>query len=324
MNNPTSPPTDLSIVIVSYNTLELTSHCVRSILELDTELAIEIIVVDNDSPDQSGKHLAARHHEITVIDSGGNHGFAYANNLGFTAANGEFILCLNPDTLIEGGALEEAIRYIESHRDIAMVGVRLKDEHGTEEIAAMRFLTPLHFLMLALLPKSLVLRLPIVGDTRYQSHQLTESFACDAIVGCFMMFRRDLLSEVGGFDDRFFMYGEEVEWCHRIRRAGHGIAYVGRVAILHYDGASTKNLSRWKLIAMANGHILAQANMHGVWAAKATNAAMILGQVLRMPVWLTMAIAGRRKPLADNWAKLNFLAGKLFAPISALYREGAK
>lgn len=324
MKYPTSTPIDLSIVIVSYNTFELTSQCVTSILGLDTELAIEIIVVDNASPDDSGRQLAARHPEISVIDSGGNHGFSFANNLGFAAARGKFILCLNPDTLVGRDALEEAKSYLENHRDVAMVGVRLRDENGDEGVSAMRFLTPLHFLLLALLPKELVARLPIVGDTRYQSKPLTDTFTCDAVVGCFMMFRREVLDEVGGLDDRFFMYGEEVEWSHRIRRAGHEIAYLGGPSILHYGGASTANLARWKLIAMANGQILAQAKMYGRWAGKATNVSMILGQVLRLPVWLVMALAGRREPLANNWAKLTFLLGKLFAPISAHYRKGAR
>lgn len=312
---------DLSIVIVSYNTRELTAQCLRSILQLDTGLKLELIVVDNASPDGSAKALSREFPEIRVIESGGNHGFACANNIGFRASTGRYILCLNPDTVVEKDALVKPMQFLESHPEAAMATVRLKDADCLEEIGAMRFPSPLLFMMLAFFPRAWVAKMPFVGDFRYQSSDLRSTFSCDAIIGCFMMLPRWTLEQTGGFDDDFFMYGEEVEWCYRVRQAGHQIYYLGSYSILHYDGASTRGMSRWKLKTMATGQILAQAKMHGVLAAKLTNFCMIIGQVVRLPIWVAMAVMGNKEILFNNWDKLIFLCRKLALPVADLLQS---
>lgn len=312
---------DISVVIVSYNTKELTAKCIQSILDLDTSLDIEVIVVDNKSPDDSAHYIKKKFPKIQTIELDGNFGFSYANNIGFEISKGEYILCLNPDTIISIESLENSLAFLKENQDFGTVGVRLENMHGLGEISGMRFLSPLHFLLLAVLPKFLVGQLPLIGDLRYASRKPTDSFACDAIIGCFMMFTRSLYEKVGGFDSRFFMYGEEVEWCWRIRKAGYKIGYLGNCSIIHYDGASTRNASKWKLTAMAKGHILSQAMMRGLPAAKFTTLCMIVGQIVRMPAWLILAIFHSGEALTNNWAKLRFLVSALFSPISKLYRK---
>ena len=323
MTSPSTCNPDVSIVIVSYNTAELTARCIQSILGMQTRLTVEIIVVDNASPDDSAGYLAVRFPQVNVIEAGGNHGFAYANNLGFARSRGEFVLCLNPDTEISAAAVEAAIACLRSATDIAMVGVRLRDGSGAEGTSAMRFPKPGHFLLTALLPWPLVQRLPLLGDLRYGTRDVRDAFPCDAVVGCFMLFPRWLLDRVGGFDDRFFMYGEEVEWCWRIRRAGYGVQYLGSHSILHLGGASTRLMSGWKLRTMARGQILAQTLMRGSAAGKATNAFMILGQLVRLPIWLMLVPLRGSEPLRGQWARLAFLCRSLMEPSSALYRSSA-
>lgn len=323
MNHEIKREFDLSVVIVSYNTKEITEKCIDSILSVGKTFSLEVIVVDNNSPDNSAEHLENLFPEVKIIRSGGNFGFSYANNLGFVVSRGRYILCLNPDTVINADALRIPLDYLDAHPETAMVGIRLVDGSGVGECAAMRFLGPLHFMMLALFPKALVRRMPLFGDMRYTSRDLTGTFPCDAVVGCFMMFPRWLLDKVGGLDDRFFMYGEEVEWCWRIRRAGYQINYLGECSIIHYDGASTRTLSRWKLQMMARGHILSQAFMHNWAAGKFTNAWMIIGQLVRLPIWAMQYVVGKKEPLQNNWAKLTFLCQTLFRPINFLYRDGA-
>lgn len=229
MNN-----TDVSIIIVNYNTCNMTKECIDSILEKTIEVSFEVILVDNASTDGS-KELFERDERITYIYNNENVGFGRANNIGVEVASGRNILFLNSDTILLNDAISLMSMYLDENVDVGCVG-------GNLYSSGMR---PLHsFLRFAPLGKEineltsgLYARL-LFGENVDHNHS-KKTLTVKSIVGADMMIRKSILHEVGGaFNPVFFMYCEETELCHRIRNNGYLIKALPEPNIVHLEGGS--------------------------------------------------------------------------------------
>lgn len=305
---------DISVVIVSYNTRELTLEAVRSIKQHSGGLSVQIIVVDNQSKDGSSAALRAEFPDITVIDSPKNGGFAYGNAVGFEQAHGRFILLLNPDARVHEDTLGIAMSHMRDHPETGILGARVWLEDGTQQSSIMRFLTLGQFLINIFVSNQVQRRHAFLGDTRYASRSLGEIQHVDSVSGCFMLVRRAVLEQVGGLDTRFFMYGEETEWCNRAKATGWQVIYHPEVQILHHGAASTAHMSEWKAVEMARGQILFMRLTRGPLVAWLTVLVMAVRDLLRAPLHIIAAIlSGLRLPPASRnwWARLRFLLSSL-------------
>ncbi len=283
---------DISVVIVSYETRDLTDACVQSIKDLSGEVVVEVIVVDNCSSDNSAASLHERHPDITVIASPVNAGFAAGNLLGFQAARGRHVLLLNPDAELREGALRNALAILSDDRRIGVVGACVELPDGRPQSSIIRFPSFRNLLFNVFLPVRLQRASSWFGDPRYASHDPAVPCDVDAAGGAFMLVRRKVIDEVGGLDPRFFMYGEEVEWCRRIRRAGWRIVYRPDVRILHHGGASTSHRTVWKAREMMRGQLLYFAIAHGMWHARIAALLMLMRDLVRLPVRLVQSLVG--------------------------------
>ncbi len=235
---------DISIVIVNYNVKDFLKQCLESIRAASKTLSVETIVVDNDSQDGSVEFLKPLYPEVRFIASKENLGFGRANNIGFDVSNGKYILILNPDTVINEDTLDVMFEYMEKNPQIGISGCKVLNGDGTFQLACRRgFPTPWAafsklFGFQKLFPDSKFF-------ARYNQtfRSVDETYYIDAVIGAFMFSRADIIKEVNGFDPEFFMYGEDLDLCFRVQKAGLKIAYNHTTTIIHYKGESTKRSS---------------------------------------------------------------------------------
>lgn len=234
---------ELSVVIVSWNVRELLRRCLQS---LAREVALfhdpfpaEIIVVDNASSDRTVEMLAQDFPSVRVIANQENLGFTRANNQALALAQGRYLFLLNPDTELRLGALCKLVQYMESNPEVGIVGPQLFYADGTPQSSRRRFPTlATAFLESTRLqqwfPHHRVLSRYYMLDT--PDHVATE---VDWINGSAMFVRRAVYEQIGGLDEQFFMYSEELDWCYRAKRAGWQIVYYPEAQVTHYEGKSS-------------------------------------------------------------------------------------
>jgi O-antigen biosynthesis protein len=234
----------LSVIIVNYNVREFLHHALVSLRKASEGIRTECIVVDNASDDDSVEMLRRRFPSVRVIANKTNVGFARANNQAIRIARGEFLLLINPDTVVQEDTLRTLLAFMKTHPETGLAGCRVLNPDGTLQLACRRSIpTPwVAFTKISGL-STLFPRTRLFG--RYNLTYLPEheTYAVDAVSGSFMLARRSVVGEVGGLDEQFFMYGEDLDWCYRITKAGWTISYVHTTSIIHYKGESTRRSS---------------------------------------------------------------------------------
>lgn len=232
---------DLSVIIVSYNTCRLTLDCLRSVFESETVYSYEVIVVDNASRDDSVAAIREQFPQVRLLENKDNTGFARANNQAMNIATGRYVLLLNSDTIVQPDTLQTMVAYMDEHPDLGASGCKVILPDGSLDKACRRgFPTPSASFYYAFGFSKLFPDKP-----RFNQYQLgyldpNKTYPIDCLVGAFMLVRQETIRQVGGLDETFFMYGEDVDWCYRIKQGGWGIHYHPATTIVHYKGASSR------------------------------------------------------------------------------------
>lgn len=233
--------TDVSIVIVNYNVKEYLVNLLDSIQNSKGKLSFEIFVVDNNSTDGSVEYLSTRYPSVTFIANNENVGFGKANNQAIRIANGKYTLLLNPDTLINEDTLITMFKHMEKNKSTGASGCKLLNPDGTFAPESRRSVpTPASAIWKVLGLTSLFPRSKKFADYYLGWKDENEPGPIPVLSGAFMFYRTKLLQELGGFDERFFMYGEDIDLSYRTTLAGYTIDYVPATSIIHYKGESTK------------------------------------------------------------------------------------
>ncbi|MDR2591535.1 MAG: glycosyltransferase family 2 protein [Chitinispirillales bacterium] len=230
----------ISIVIVNYKVPYCLIEALHSLRLAALYDRCEVIIIDNASGDGSREIVASKFQEAQWIQLKANVGFGKACNIGVAAARGEYLLFLNPDTVISANTLSDAVEFMEAHPKAGLMGPKILNPDGTLQLSCRRSIpTPsvafYYFAGLSsLFPKS----------KRFGRYHLTymdedKTALVDVISGSFMFMRRALFNEIGGFDKRFFMYGEDIDLCYRITHAGHEVWYYPQIKIVHQKGKSS-------------------------------------------------------------------------------------
>lgn len=232
---------DLSIIIVNYNTKELLKQTIQSVIDNTENISYEIIVVDNASVDGSVDMVNKDYPQVRIIENTENLGFSKANNKGIKIACGRCIMLLNSDTYVLESCLESCINYMDKYKDIGTVGCKVVLANGKLDHACKRgFPTPEASLYYLLKLDKLFPKVKKFGQYK-MSYVLEDDISeVDSLTGAFMIVRREVIEKIGGLDEAFFMYGEDIDWCYRIREAGYKIMYYPKVKIIHYKGQSSK------------------------------------------------------------------------------------
>ena len=235
---------DLSVVIINYQTFELTRDTINSILKYSYPFSYEIIVVDNASKDNSLDKLKDYFKDLVkFIPSGQNNGFAAGNNQGLKLASGKYVLLLNSDTVVWQNTLEDIYNYMENNPNVGACGCRVLLANGNLDRACKRSFPNI---------KNSFYRLfHIPTNSSKNDYNLdlpdNEIYEIECLTGAFMFIRQKCLDSVGLLDETFFMYGEDIDLCYRIKQDNWKIVYYGKAIITHFKGASSKK-QKFKLI----------------------------------------------------------------------------
>ncbi|MBC7848648.1 MAG: glycosyltransferase family 2 protein [Chitinophagaceae bacterium] len=231
---------DVSIIIVNYNVKYFLEQCLRSVAKAIETLDAEVFVVDNCSTDDSMSYLKDKFSFVQFLTNERNEGFAIANNRALANAQGRTILFLNPDTILGESSLTNSIQFLQSSSDIGAVGVRMIDGSGKYLPESKRGF-----------PDAWTSFCKMSGLTRlfpgskifapyYLGHLIsTQNHVVDALSGAFMLVKKQALEKIGGFDERFFMYAEDIDLSYRIQKAGYKNYFFSDTTIIHFKGEST-------------------------------------------------------------------------------------
>ena len=250
-----SPAYDISIIIVNYNVKEYLLNLLHSIEKAKNDLKVKIYVIDNASTDGSKEIVPSKFPEIEYIYNENNVGFGKANNQAIKVVDSEFTLLINPDTIVSEDTLTKMLSHLKSNPEVAAAGCKILNPDGTfapesrRSIPTIRSAASKVLGLSSLFPKSKFFSGYYLGWLDED-----ETSYIPVLSGSFMFFRTDILKKLNGFDERFFMYGEDIDLCFRVAKLGYKISYFPETSIIHYKGESTKkgDLKYVKLFNKAN------------------------------------------------------------------------
>jgi len=223
----------LSIIIISWNTRTLLRACLSSIFRHPPPFAFEVIIVDNASSDGSPNLVRAEFPEVRLVENQANLGFATAGNQGAGSAAGRYLLFLNSDTCVHAATLSGAVSYMNRYPQTGIMGCRTLNPDGSLQGSAMAFPTALRIFANV----SGLSRFFKLSRLRNQLHLR----GYDYVQGSFLIIAKSVFDHCDGFDERFFLYGEDVDLCLRVREAGLRIGYETGISITHHGGGSSEN-----------------------------------------------------------------------------------
>ncbi|MDD5327558.1 MAG: glycosyltransferase family 2 protein [Phycisphaerae bacterium] len=281
---------DVSIIIVNWNTRDLLSGCIASICEQAGDINYEVVVIDNASEDGSAEMVREKFPQVTLIENRENRGFAAANNRGIVVSKGRYVLLLNPDTVILDGAISKAISFADAHSEAAVVGCKVLNPDKTLQPTCFMFPSILNMLLSSSYLYKIFPRSKFFGRERMTWWDRNDIREVDVVTGCFMLVRREAVEQVGMMDERFFMYGEETDWCYRFKLAGWKVIFAPAGEIIHYGGASSEQ-KRYEMIIQLRKSILLFMRKHKSFPTYALASLLIaLFFLLRVPYWLARAM----------------------------------
>ncbi|MFM1745210.1 MAG: hypothetical protein RLZZ630_1147, partial [Bacteroidota bacterium] len=276
----------LSIVIVNYNVRFFLQQCLQSVREAVKGMDAEVFVVDNASSDGSVEMVRRLFPEVILIDNKDNRGFSKANNQAIRKSKGEYVLLLNPDTLVEADTFHKTCSFMDTHPDAGGLGVHMIDGRGNFLPESKRGLpTPtVAFYKIsglsALFPKSRTFGKYHLG---YLDKERTHEV--DVLSGAFMLLRKSALDKTGLLDEDYFMYGEDIDLSYRITKAGYKNYYFPETRIIHYKGESTKKSSVNYVFVFYNAMV--------IFARKhfAPGGAAVFAFMIQIAIWIRAGLA---------------------------------
>jgi GT2 family glycosyltransferase len=298
----------VSIVILCWNDKKVILDCLASIYATTHTLEFEVIVSDNGSTDGSIQLIRKDFPKVRVIENGRNLRFAKGNNVAIQASTGEYVLILNPDTIIHEGALDKLVAYADKHPEGGAFGCRVLNKDGSYQ-GCIRPLPTARSEWCAALG---IGRLPFLPESfhgfEYARWKGESERAVGWLAGCFILVRGELLKRIGGFDEQFFYYYEDTDLCNRIWKAGYSILYTPECSITHLGGQST--ITRFTAISFAlDGHVtryLYHYKYFGAAGARSTRRATLVWLLTRRMV---LALAQLVSPNEGRKKKLELYRG---------------
>jgi len=279
----------LSIIIASHNTRELLRQCLTSILQFRSRLDLEIIVIDNASSDGSVRMMCTDFPQVRLIQNHDNVGFAKAVNQGLKLANGLYLLLLNSDTEIKPNALQHSIAFLEAHPKAGIVGCKLLNPDGSLQPSCESFPRWQDFLYESLLLDKLFPRNRVFGRMHLTYFGYDRAVEVGYVKGAFLLVRRAVYDAIGGLDEAFYFYGEEMDWCYRAKKAGWLVYFTPAAQIVHYGGQSSDPMSPRMFVLLHQSRFRFYSKYHGRLGQASARLVLAFGALLRSGIWCVAA-----------------------------------
>lgn len=304
---------DVSIIVVSFNTKEMTLECLRSVYEQTTRVSFELIVVDNASEDQSAAAIAAEFPDLNLIASDDNLGFAAANNLAATKATGDYVLLLNPDTVVLDHAIDRIVEFAKTKPEARLWGGRtLFGDHSLNPTSCWHQMTIWSLFCYASGLSGMFPNSGLLNSEGYGGWKRDTVREVDIVTGCFLLITTPLWRQLDGFDRRFFMYGEDADLCLRAKKAGAKPVITPEATIVHYGGQSEKIVTD-KMVRLLTAKVTL---MRTHWGPVRKAAGLALYALLPLSkivtLWLFSLVSGNksRKTNVSTWREISQRRGE--------------
>lgn len=282
---------DLSVIIINWNTRELLRECLTHLQPAIDGLEAEVFVVDNASQDGSPAMVKESFPWVRLIENVGNVGFARANNQAIRLSEGEYILLLNSDTFVRPDTVTQMLAFMQAHPEVGMCGCKLFYPDGSLQPSCSSLPTLLTELNGALYLDRLFPRSRLFGKylMTYWDHNDVQEV--DAIIGAFMFLRRRAIDQVGLMDEQFFMYSEEVDWCYRFKKAGWKVYYVPHAQAIHIWGGSSRQVEVKIFVQMYRSRVAFFRKHYGRISALLMKSLLALACIIRLALGPVMSLA---------------------------------
>ena len=307
---------DLSVVIVSWNVSSLLNRCLHSILDaavLDEDLPgvwrypnpgqpgaafrFEVLVVDSASSDDSVERVRREFPDVRLYPSDTNLGYTGGNNLGMRESRGRMVLVLNPDTEVRGDALATMLAYMDAHPEVGVVGPQLLWPDGSVQSSRRRFPTLCTAFVESTFLQKWFPRHPVLR--RYYALDLPDDAVneVDWVQGACLMVRREVIEQVGLFDDAYFMYSEELDWQRRVSAAGWKVVYLPTAQIVHHEGKSSEQVVAFRHIRFGRSKVRYFRKHHGPAAGRLVRAWLLLNYLYEWTIEALKWSVGHKRSL---------------------------
>lgn len=229
---------DISVILVSYNTIGLTRKALNLLFGSLHNLKIEVFVIDNDSKDHSADILRHEYPNIILIENKKNVGFGRANNQALPYINSRYVLLLNTDAFVEPDTIAKTVQYIDDHQQCGILGVKFLGADGGLQPSCRFFPTPWNIFLNRTGLNRVFKHAKMVDDMSWDHASVRE---CDWVPGCYFLIRKELIDQIGLFDPRYFLYYEEIDLCFAAKKAGWHVTYFPYTSVVHLGGESAKS-----------------------------------------------------------------------------------
>lgn len=301
---------DLSVVVVTWNAKRFVEECFRSITEEVRGLSAEIIAVDNASTDATADMIAEGFPEVKLIRSATNLGFPRGNVVAIEASRpGRYVCLVNPDVRVLPGCFGKLMEYMEKNPTIGVVGPRILNPDGSMQRSCMRAPGVWNSWCRALaLDRTALRRVAVFGGLMMTDFAHDAARDVDALNGCFLLVRRTAMEEVGLIDDRYFMYGDDIDWCLRFRKAGWRVAFYPDAEAIHYGGGTTARAPVYFYVEMQKANLQYWRKHHSKPALIAYLASVWVHDLIRYVVYSAASASRASWRVRAGWQAKKSLA----------------
>lgn len=294
MTNPSQP--DVSIIIVSWNVAQLLQDCLQSVYDTTPNLSLEVIVVDSASSDDTVQVIQSKFPQVMLMAQTDNVGFTRGNNIGLAVAHGRHVFLLNPDTIILGDTIDQMVAYLDENPTVGIVGPHTLNTDMTHQSTRRRFPTIGTAFFESTWLEGIAPRHIL---DRYYVRDMADDVlgAVDWVQGSALMARHEVYDQIGGLDEGYVMFWEELDWCKRAKLAGWGVTYLGTSKMVHHGGKSTDQAGARKHIHFQESKLRYYKKFHGAGFALLLRIFLLLNYTWQIMVEGIKALLGSKRTM---------------------------